>query len=676
MKTIIKLFGLLLLSGLIFTACNDDENDLSFIEGVAPPSNITALFKITQDNSGLVTITPNAEGANNFTIRFGDGSGEEATVAAGGSVEHIYPEGDFDVSITAENVLGANTEATVPLTVSFLPPENLAVNIQTNGLNVQVSATADLETFFEVDFGEDPEAEPVEFMEGETVEYMYREVGNYIIEVRAFSGTNTFTTFTDTVNIVNPVLLPVDFESTTLEYSFIDFEGATTEVIDNPDPSGLNTSARVARTNKGMGAAAFAGTILELDEPIDFSSFDKFKLKTWSPQEGVVVKFKIENSADPQNIQAEVDAVTSVANQWEELIYDFSSFDLTQEYDRVIVFFDFGNEGAGADYYWDDIELTDQGPEALELPLTFESETLEYTWTNFEGATTTVIENPDVSGINTSANVAATNKGAGAAFFAGSFIELDRPVDFSEFQQIAIKTWSPQAGITVRLKLENFDDNTLFYETDATTTVANQWEELVFDFSPADLNIDYRRLVIFFDFGNDGTGADYFFDDIRVTDGGPTLTLPLDFESDVLEYNWTDFEGANTMVIDNPDPSVINNSRRVATTNKQDGAATFAGSFIELDQPVDFSATQQISIKTWSPQAGIIIRLKMENLADNTIFYETDATTTVADQWEELTFDFSPADLTQTYQRVILFFDFGNPGANTDYFFDDIALTN
>ena len=111
--------------------------------------------------------------------------------------------------------------------------------------------------------------------------------------------------------------------------------------------------------------------------------------------------------------------------------------------------------------------------------------------------------NPDASGINTSDNVVAFTKNVGAAFFAGAFFDLSAPVDLSTDKYLAVKTWSPKANATVRIKLEDIADSTKFVEVDATTTVENQWETLVFDLTAAP-DFNYDRLVIFFDFGEDG----------------------------------------------------------------------------------------------------------------------------------------------------------------------------
>ena len=64
MKNVKKIYKSVLII-LVIISCTDNR-DLGFLEEVVLPSNISALFDITQDNSGLVTITPSGEGSKHF----------------------------------------------------------------------------------------------------------------------------------------------------------------------------------------------------------------------------------------------------------------------------------------------------------------------------------------------------------------------------------------------------------------------------------------------------------------------------------------------------------------------------------------------------------------------------------------------------------------------------------
>lgn len=150
--------------------------------------------------------------------------------------------------------------------------------------------------------------------------------------------------------------------------------------------------------------------------------------------------------------------------------------------------------------------------------------------------------------------------------------------------------------------------------------------------------------------------------------------LPLDFETGT--FNITNFDGGSMTVIDNPQSSGINTSKKVARMIKNTGQP-WAGSYITLPDPIDFSTRKIFKMKVYSPKAGTKVLLKVENPGDNTIFYEKEMTTTVAGKWEELQFDYAKIDATKSYRNIVIIFDLGTKGdgsANFTYLLDDIAL--
>ena len=135
MNTIKNIFSITLLL-LLFAGCKKVNNDdISFINSAASPAKLSVMFDITQDNTGLVTITPNGEGASSYDVYFGDGAVAGVRVAAGKSVQHVYPEGSYNVKIIANNVTGKTTELIQKLTVSFKAPENLEVTAAVDAAN-------------------------------------------------------------------------------------------------------------------------------------------------------------------------------------------------------------------------------------------------------------------------------------------------------------------------------------------------------------------------------------------------------------------------------------------------------------------------------------------------------------------------------------------------------------
>ena len=150
------------------------------------------------------------------------------------------------------------------------------------------------------------------------------------------------------------------------------------------------------------------------------------------------------------------------------------------------------------------------------------------------------------------------------------------------------------------------------------------------------------------------------------------------------DLSFQDFEGtaptftvfgniADTEVVANPDTSGANVTANVAQLTKSMGSEVWAGTFFETT-PLDFNSYNQISVKTWSPISGIVVKLKLEN-SDASITHEVDVTNSVANGWEELVYDFSDAPAAD-YVRVVIFFDFGNAGDDSIYYFDEFKLTN
>lgn len=130
------------------------------------------------------------------------------------------------------------------------------------------------------------------------------------------------------------------------------------------------------------------------------------------------------------------------------------------------------------------------------------------------------VENPDASGINTSETVVEYTQTADIEPWAGFFFDLASKVDFSEMQTVKIKVYSPAADQIVLLKFEDKTDNSIAKEVQATTTVANEWEELSFVFSPSDSD-KFDRLILFFDFNGDKNAeTTHYFDDIVMSEGG------------------------------------------------------------------------------------------------------------------------------------------------------------
>ena len=526
MKALKYFLGMVLLLAVMNSCQKQTYDDLSLLKPGFTPAKLSVLFTITQDNSGLVTVYPNGEGASFYEVFFGDTAKVAATVLAGSNVQHKYAEGNYTVKIIAHSLTGETSSITQPLTVSYRAPENLAVTIARDAANrfkVNVSATALYETFFKVYFGDVPNEVPQSFLEGQVISHTYANTGTYTIKVVALSGGAATTTFTQVISIKNQISLPVTFDDPNIDYSVIDFGGnVSTDAVDPTNPAN-----NVKKTIKPAGAETWAGTTLGnnlgFTAKIPFTATTtQMSMKIYSPAAGIHIRLKVEDHTDNTK-SVETEALTTVANTWETLIFDFAyqatgtaALNLSYTYDKASVFFDFGTAGSGKVFLWDNLKFEPVNIyTGLQLPIDFQSTTLAYNFTDFGGASSTVINNPHATGINTSTKVGALTKGNGAEVWAGSFLELGSPINFTTLQKIKMKVWVPAAGIDVKFKMENLGNSAINIEKDVITTVANGWEDLTFDFTGIVSSNNYQRVVVFFDFGNVGTGTTYYFDDIR-----------------------------------------------------------------------------------------------------------------------------------------------------------------
>lgn len=150
-------------------------------------------------------------------------------------------------------------------------------------------------------------------------------------------------------------------------------------------------------------------------------------------------------------------------------------------------------------------------------------------------------------------------------------------------------------------------------------------------------------------------------------------SLPIDFEQGVITTSdFIDFDGGTATVIANPQAKGINNSSTVAQIIRN-GGQVWAGSKIVLSNNLDFSTDGIISMKVFTAApVGTVVKFKLEG-GD---IYELDQLTTVTNEWETLSWDFT--GLQGNYNTLVFMFDFGNVGnglATSVFLFDDISLS-
>ena len=240
-------------------------------------------------------------------------------------------------------------------------PQNISAEIYVdeNTGTVSVTPMGEGVVLYEINFGEDSaEIESVD--PGESVDHSYLVEGIYVITISGFglNGSVVEVTYEVDIPFIVPESLVIQNFEDGVTLSTFNFGGASAGIIvANPDPSGENTTANVFEFNKPEGAQVWAGSGFTIDV-LEFNDQTSFQLKSYSPEVGKVIKVKLEtDQGNVAGLTHEVDVVTTVANEWETLVYDFSEApDL--EYVSFIVFYDFGNS-AGGTYRLDEIQLID-----------------------------------------------------------------------------------------------------------------------------------------------------------------------------------------------------------------------------------------------------------------------------------------------------------------------------
>ena len=346
----------------------------------------------------------------------------------------------------------------------------------------------------------------------------------------------------------------------------------------------------------------------------------------------------------------------------------------------------------------------------MSLPVSFDTAGVGYGLTGFGGAEDSSIV---VDPTNAANKVAKVVRAAGAETYAGTTITdirggvqtgLSPKIPFNATDtRMSVRVWSPDAGIPVRLKVEDSADPNKSVETEATVTTAAGWQTLTFDFktqaagtAALNLGFNYNKATIFFDFGRAKAAAvakTYYFDDLAFVPGAAagggggaatTTTITMD---EPTPPALTGFGGAedSTVVVD-----PTNAANKVAKVVKSATAELWAGTTVsnlanQAIAPIGFSAgNTTITVRVWSPTAGTPVRLKVESATDPTKSVETEATTTVANGWQTLSFNFAnqaagtaALNLATTYNKASIFFNFGTTGAAAGgartYYFDDVT---
>jgi hypothetical protein len=442
--------------------------------------------------------------------------------------------------------------------------------------------------------------------------------------------------------------LPITFQDTvTINHDIGPFGGNSSHlVVDPTDPN--NT---VLQSIKTTGAQTWAGTTMGasgLATAIPFSATQmKMSVRVWSPDANTPILLKVEDAANG-GINSEVQVNTTLAAQWETLEFDFSTavspINLANTYDKVSIFFDFNTAGSGKKYYNDDVMMVAPvvtPPDSVDITFLVNTASITVDPTGvflgggvFGGPTEHQLSDANADGVYE----VTVKKPKG---FGGNYIFLNGNSGWGAKENLSGLPCADPNNFNDRTLPGVWSDTTLLtcYETCATDTIC------------------------------------------VVTPVLNKPDLPITFQDTVtIDHAIADFGSNSSMFA--IDPSDPNNT--VVKSEKAAGAQTWAGTVVGdngLVNPIPLTASDTLmSVRVWSPDAGTPIRFKLEN-ANGGPTVETETMTTVAGGWETLVFNVknevaaTPAfDPANTYDKVVIFFDFGTAGTGKTYYWDDVMM--
>ena len=684
MKTINKFFTLLFVF-TAFVSCKEDfleETDF----GIVAPSNVNATFNITQDNTGLVTITPTAVGAIKFDVDFGDGSEIATGIAAGKHVKHTFTEATHSVGITAIGLGNLKTAASVELIVSFKAPQNLVVamtNSTTISRQVDVVATADYATSFDFAPGQDG-AEVVSANIGETASFKYDAAGTYAVTVTAKGGAIETTSFSqdfEVTALMQPVTsapTPKDRPSSSVisVYSSSYAAQAVTNFNGFPDwGQGGQGSSWAEFDLNGDKMLQYVNLSYQGNQfdAVDVSAMEYLHLDVWTADVEKLKLFLIQ-TAIPQETPIEVDLV---ADEWTSIDIPLSSYtDLGQAITAIDQFKYEGTPWAGGSVFIDNVYFYKASE--VKLPIRFNQ---EEKFAGVGGASVELSTDPD-----NSSNITAKVTNGGNDWETAE-IMLDVPISITSGgdNKYSVKIYSPDdAAHALMMKLEESGANE-FIELSVPFQGAG-WNTVHFDFSTItaqawpnpgaewDGNADFKKLVFFIDGGSSTPGV-YHLDDIAKN--SQLYGLPIYFNDASLPF--AGVGGASFEMSTDPDDATNNTGKLTNGGNDWETAeliverpiSIVSGAdnsfFVDIYSPDDAAHALMMKLEQSGANEYIELSVPFQGAGWNTVHF--DMSTVTAQAWPNPGAEW---DGNADFKKLVFFVDGGSstPGV---YHFDNIV---
>ena len=708
MKIINKITKVFIIIVMVF-ACNEEDN-LSFLDTIPAPSNVSAVFNITQDNTGLVTIFPTAEGATSFDIYFGDTTTDPENIKQGNNIEHTYAEGSYEVKVVASNIKGDTAEITKQLVVSFKAPENLMVTVENDAAiskQVNVNATADFASMYEFYSGEDNITQPVMTGNiGEGISYQYANPGTYSVKVIAKGGaieTTEYTADFEVTEILAPVVSTVTPPAKNDEDVISIFSDAYTDVAGtdfNPNWSqstiynafDLNGDAILQYSNLNYQG-------IDLGSEIDASSMEILHLDIWTPDATSIDIYPLPNGVQPADERFVTKALT--ANSWTTINIPMSDF--TDQGLPVDKLKQFKFVGSGT-VFIDNIYFY-KAPSPTGTPIVFddfEGNGNISTWAGDDCGMNIAFANPFKDALNDSDTVLEYNDTGGT--YANVRFDKDSDFDLSDGNSVfTIKIYVPSSSITgsqpnqLSFKLQDADPKPWERQSEIIKPIVlDTWQEVTFDFAndtvlgqtnPLSIT-NFNRIVIQVNSENNSDKVIAYLDDLSYGNEIAVDTAPFvkdDFEGNGTITTWAGDDCGMDNDFANPFKDALNDSDTVLEYN--DTGGTYANVRFDISPDYDLTAKSKFSIKIYVPSSSITgsqpnqLSFKLQDADPKPWERQSEIIKPIVlDTWQEVTFDFAndtvlgqtnPLSITN-FNRIVIQVNSENNSDKVIAYLDDL----
>ena len=446
-------------------------------------------------------------------------------------------------------------------------------------------------------------------------------------------------TFTTEAPVTNKML--IDFETPQTDAGWGSWGGAGFEKIDNPDPSGINTSAKVGKYTVPGGDAGIENNDVD-GAKLPFFDYEQtpfFRVKVWVSKP-VKVYMQLQNNPDYGNNTGVKEILVEETNKWVELVYNFGGTTIESGKDphnRIQIYFDRDKSGGSSEgdvYYFDDIHKSDVQPPA------------EFTLNPATGAT----DIETYSRLSLASNLAFKNADDSDITSPAENVELRTQDENGTLVPVKVGFSSDKLTFTI-VPDELLTPNTTYWYgvKDGTTITAD---------------------------GNAVTGQSVTFTTAATS---PAIAMYQDNEGGTDSITIQDYlsdDPYTTAIV--VDPSDSNNS--ALQVDKSTSNWGWSSLHYELDNPIDFSKGTVLSFKIKSADASKAwgwTRLKIANQKeDGGSSKETDDSQFLAnDEWQTVyfNFDFGTDPMPTDYTHIRLFLNPGNTDAGQSYLVDDLS---